>query len=71
MRSKVWNELFITAKNIFLLIEETFLLVSDKNQIIVAFHGHFYAWELTTLTVHLFPTSVWCGGCGSRSLGSV
>lgn len=31
MRSKVWNELFITAQNVFLLIEETFLLVSDKN----------------------------------------
>ena len=31
MRSKVWNKIFITAKNVFLLIEETFLLVSDKN----------------------------------------
>lgn len=31
MRSKVWNELFITAKNLSLLIEETFLLVYDKN----------------------------------------
>lgn len=31
MRSKAWNKLFITAKNLFLLIEETVLLVSDKN----------------------------------------
>ena len=30
-----------------------------------------YVWELTILALHPFPTSVWCGGCGSRSLGSV
>ncbi len=31
MRSKVWNELFIVDKKLFLLIEETVSLVSDKN----------------------------------------
>ena len=31
MYSKAWNKLFIVAKNLFLLIEETVSLVSDKN----------------------------------------
>ena len=31
MRSKAWNKIFITAKNIFQLIEKTISVVSDKN----------------------------------------